>query len=248
MRRIAPKEPPRVSLPLEVDAAGIVPMSTDLGYEVELMELRISVEDFEFTIAGEVHETSLMGWAGELLIPSAWGHPGHYQGGDVTGELMGHFDLDWIAEDGRNLGDATLIVGTYSAANFTFARADASKLEMDDPFGGHTALLAGVARRDGDSIAFRFVIDSPEDRSLVGAPFEVELVETDTAPLRLRFETIDPIEGDTLFDGIDFAAIDEDADGQIEISPEATGLELDAYNQLRRTLQSHDHYRVEHEA
>jgi hypothetical protein len=62
------------------------------------------------------------GVAGGLVDPRAWAHPGHYSGGDVTGELVGEFILDWIGGDGMALGTADLLAGDYNGFNFTFRR------------------------------------------------------------------------------------------------------------------------------
>lgn len=247
----APSEAPRVDLPVVVDASGAVPVTTDLGYAVELSSARIAIEDLVFTVAGEVHaesvpESSPGGLVHGLLIPMAHAHPGHYQGGEVTGELLGAFVVDWPADEGRELGVATLIATTYSAANFGFGRGSAEGLDAEDPLVGHTAIVSGSATKDGVTTAFTIVVDSPEDRELVGAPFDASLDEDAAGTLALRFNTADALEGDTLFDGLDFAALDADGDGELVIQPDAAEAELAAaYDLFRRTLQTHDHYAVE---
>lgn len=236
-------EAARVELPVVVDAAGLETVTTDLGYEVEVDSARIALQDLAFTVAGEVHTSSTRRRVRDLFVSTAVAHPGHYQGGEVTGALPGAYVVDWPVDDGRELGVATLIAGAYDAANFTFGRASADALEEGDPLLGHTARFSGVATRGDDAIAFTIVVDSPEGRELVGVPFEATLRPESTGALHLRFETADPLEGDTLFDGIDFAALDADADGELSIGPEEAGAE-DAYNVFRRTFQTHDHYGI----
>lgn len=253
-----PEEAPRVELPVVVDPSGITAVDTNLGYQVELTEARVMVEDIVFTIAGEAHEASLrhqgteLGELGASVIPAVHAHPDHYQGGDVTGELRGRFVLRWAPGEPQELGAATLLVGSYQSANFTFALAGADDgLAGDDPLLGHTAVLRGLATRDGDAVAFVAAIDSPAGRELVGAPFAREIAETTQEELGIRLLTRDPLEGDTLFDDIDFAALADgqggqsDGDGQIFIDASATdAAAMDAYNVLRRTLQTHDHFDV----
>ncbi len=249
-----PTEAPRVTLPVVVDGSGVTPVTTDLGYEVQVTTLRVAVSDLVFTVAGEVHTASV--WdristalastttlASSALIPQAHAHPGHYQGGEVTGELRGDFVLDWTADDGVELGAANLIAATYSAANFTFGHGAADTLGDDDPLVGHTAIVAGVATRDSDSVTFTIVVDSPDDRALVGAPFDATVQASDMGPLQFRVNTFDALEGDTLFDAIDFVALDTDGDGDLLITPD--GIETqDAYNVFRRVFQTHDHYSI----
>ncbi len=241
----APSEAPRVTVPVTVDGTGVVPVTTDLGYEVTLTSARIAFSGTVFTVAGEVHSASSEPhWRerlASLFVSTAYAHPGHYQGGEVTGELPGTFVVDWLADDGRTLGAATLIAGTYDAANFTFGRGATPTLMEGDSLLGHTAIFTGTAVRDGVRTPFEVVLDSPEGRSLVGAPFEAEIMEGTTGPILLRLETVDAIENDTLFDGIDFRSLTAAPDGEVSILPDGTENE-EAYNRLLRAFQTHDHY------
>ncbi|MEM6962150.1 MAG: hypothetical protein AAF550_10495 [Myxococcota bacterium] len=241
------EEVPRVELPVVVDPGGIERSTSDLGYEVMLTGARAMIENLAFTIAGEAHARSLRRHVSDLFVSSAYAHPGHFQGGDVTGEFRGRFQLNWLNADAPELGRATLLVGTYASANFTFIQAtEDDGLAVEDPLLGHTAVLEGVAMRDARAVAFTAIIDSPEGRELVGAPFEFEVRQSSTEQLGIRLLTLDPFEGDTLFDGVDFFALDEDADGSLRIDAQATSPELiDAYNRLRRTFQTHDHFSVD---
>lgn len=211
--------------------------TTDLGYEVEVESVTVALRDVVFTVAGEVHAENRR-WP-SLFVSPAYAHPGHYQGGDVTGELPGTHLVQWDAEGGQALGQATLIEGTYDAGNFTFERGAAGS-----PIAGHSARLTGTATRDGVTTPFAVTIDSPEDRTLVGAPFEASVGE-DAGTIRFHFSATDPLEGDSLFDGVDFAAIAQD--GAATIGPD-DGATEDAYNAIRREFQTHDHFRFTLEA
>lgn len=240
----APQEAPRVQVPVATDPSGIEPVTTDLGYRVELSEARAIIEDLRFTIAGEVHTASLWQRWARVLLPRARAHPGHHQDGDVTGEMRGRFVIDWLATDPASLGDATLIAGTYKSVNFTLARGTTDDgLAPDDPLLGHTALLRGTASKSGNSIAFVARIASPEGRELIGAPFEQDVGPNSQLRLGLRLLPRDPFEGDTLFDGIDFAALPTDANGTCQLAASASDTATqNAYYQLRRTFQTHDHF------
>jgi len=172
-------------------------------------------------------------------------HPGHYEGGEVTGELLGDFIIDWTTEDGRELGEAMLLAGDYHSTNFTFQHGSEADLDTDDPLLGFTARFSGSAERDGETVDFTILLSSPEGRELVGAPFEATIGEGSQGALHLRLELVDPFENDTLFDGVDFRSLDSDADGILNIAPGVTALE-DAYNLLLRTFQNHDHYTLQH--
>ena len=61
-----------------------------------------------------------------------------------------------------------------------------------------------------------------------------------------QLSPLDPLEMDTLFDGVDFAALDRDGDGRIQIAPDSSDEEtVAAYNAIRRTFQTHDHFVVQ---
>ena len=80
---------------------------------------------------------------------------------------------------------------------------------------------------------------------LVGAPFEATLDSDSDGQITFRLELIDPVEGDTLFDDVDFLSLDPDSDGLVRIAPGVSHVE-DAYNHVRRTFQTHDHWVFSH--
>lgn len=240
------KETPRVQLSVVMDASGLQePVTTDLGWEVETTNVRVAVRDIQFTIAGEVHTSSLLKRTSDWLIPPAHAHPGHYQGGEVTGVLDGAHVAAWPGADAP-LGDATLLVGKYEAANFTLDRgvAGAGGLAGEDPLVGETAIIEGIARKDGREISFSFLLGAPDGRQIVGVPFKADLSEQDAGKsIALRLAPYDQYEEDTLYDALDFALLDDDEDGVITISESSSSdSDQDAYNTLRRTFQTHDHF------
>ena len=253
----SPAEAPRVELPVLVDGSGLEVADTDLGWTIQFDHARVTLIDLRFTTAGEVHQerqptgaAQLLGRWRNTLISTAYAHPGHFQGGEVIGELPGTYVVDYATEDGRELGIGTLIVGDYTAYDFLLGRASAEEVEDGDPLLGHTALLSGTATGPADEVvAFTIVIDSPLDRQIVGAPFEVEVAEESSFEIGLRLLSTDPYEEDHLFDGIDFALLDA-ADGAADgalllVDPETAETDvaaelMDAYYQIRRDFQTHD--------
>ncbi len=232
-----------VHVPIEValDASTVTASTNDLGWTVTLTDARIAVKDLQFTILGEMHEDGATAWLEGWLVRRAWAHPGHYAGGDVTGELVGSFVFDWIAHDGMALGTADVLTGDYNGFNFFFRRAsEGDGLAAGDPMIGHTAYFAGVASKDGAEVAFTAALDVSEGTQMVGAPFELS-VEADTkAEIGVQLEATDPVESKSMFDGLDFGALDDDGDGEVAIEPGMT-----AHNIFVRTIQSHVHYNAE---
>lgn len=242
------QEAVRVTIPVVIDGGGLGKVQTDLGYEVEVTQLRLAVRDLQFTIRGEMHASRslhpgrsldrALKRALDLFVSPAYAHPGHYAGGEVTGELPGPFVLDFGPGNGKEMGRASLITGTYQGGNFTFRKAAASdSLASSDPLLGHTAYIEGRATKGTKTLSFRAQVDVDEGTQLVGAPFSLLVTESSTGPIGLKPLTKDPELPKTLFDGLDFAALDPDGDGVVALAPGQ-----DAHNILRRTLQVHDFY------
>ena len=232
-------EPATISLPVVVDGDEIVTCVNDEGWTVEVLTFRLAVRDLEFTIEGETH-AGLSGTISELLIPTAWAHPGHLAGGEVTGELIGDFVLDLRADVEQSLGRADLLVGEYQGFNLSFrASQESDGLDGDDPLLGHTAVIEGQATRGVDTVDFTAVLNVEDGVEMVGGVFDLNMNENTSSTLAVRLHTIDPYENDTLFDGLEFLKIDDDHDGVALIEPGD-----EAHNVLAKTLVRHDHYSV----
>jgi hypothetical protein len=228
-------EPPQLTLPVHTDPSTLVPVTTDLGWTVTLDHVELALRDLAFTVAGEVHTGAT--WR-EWLAPRALAHPGHFEGGTVTGELAGAWRL--LLHQDQALGDATLLAGDYTAVDFTFDQVPG--LVPNDPTTPATLHLRGTAARDGASVPFVAVVVAPQGRRLVGAPFEARIRPDTAGTILFRFEPRDPFDGDTAFDGVDFGALAPDPDGVLRLLP--GGPHPDAWNTLRRHLLTHDHYRL----
>ena len=227
------REAVEVQLPVVSDATLIAPVITDLGYTVTITAARAAIRDLELTIEGEEHE---IGTATRIIGGGALPHPGHAGGGDVTGELLGDLLVTWT-DDGVVLGTASLLTGRYQGLNFTFRRAaDADGLADADPLLGHTFHVVATVARDTGTWTADIILDMDDDTQLVGAPFAHDVTATSTDAIGLQLAPADPFESDTVFDGIDFAALD-DGTGAVTIAPGDT-----AHNQLRRLFGAHDHY------
>jgi hypothetical protein len=230
---------PRVAMTVAVDASGMVALESAEGYQITVTRCRGAIEDLELTTSGEMH-ASLLERMHAVVVPTAHAHPGHTAGGEVIGELAGRFVVDFLA-DGELLGDAELLADHYDGANFSLTRASTSDgLDQADALLGHTFEIAGTATRDGTSWTFQALVDEDEGRQIVGLPMDFDAERDHQAVLGLQMRTVDPVELDTVFDGVDFALL----------APGGGDVELVAgsgpYNVLRRTLETHDHYGVSH--
>jgi len=227
-------EPEPISLEVLTSGDGVTTSVNDLGWEVTVTTFRVAIRDIELTIEGETH-ASLMDLLRELAVPAALAHPGHYAGGEVTGELAGDFVIDLVDGAGQALGEATLLPGDYNGMNLYFRAA--KELADGDPLKGHAAVIEGTAADGADTIAFTAVIDIEDGTQMVGGPFELDADEDTAATLFLTAYTIDPSENDALFDGLDFGALDGDDDGAVAIVPGSA-----EHNILMKTLIRHDHW------
>jgi hypothetical protein len=244
------QQAPQVQLPVVVDSSGMGAFDNDLGYHIEITTMRVAFDNVEFTTGGEMHASLLRRVGGalqELVIPTAYAHPGHYAGGEIAGEMDGRFVVDWLA-DGTEVGTATMLGTRYNGANFVFTRATANDVPQDDPLLGHTMQLAGSASRDGQSWSFHGFVDEEEGKRVIGLPIGEDIeagsatpyVDADTdATLGLQMLLVDPFEPDTAFDKLDFVELDGDGDGDVELVVGEA-----ANNLVLRQLQVHDQYAV----
>lgn len=237
------EEPARVEVPVVVDGSLLVPHENDLGYDVELSEARLVVQDLTFAVAGETHRASLWDRLSDLVVAPARAHPGHVQGGDVTGQLRGRFLIDWSQPGMQEIGAATLLVGSYDNANFIFARAQPSDVSEGDALLEHTARLVGVARKDGVEVPFEVTLTAPSERELIGVPCRIAVEPDSALRLAFQFNPIDEIEGETIFDAVDFAALPRNGEGVVELDDSTDDASTrEALNQIQRTFQTHDHF------
>jgi len=226
-------EAARVSVPVVADATHLGPVTTDLGYLVTLTQARLVASRLTFTIEGETHAGNARP---SPLRSAARAHPGHYAGGESTGELAGPVVVDWFAAD-PSLGVASLLAGVYHGADLELALGAAHHaLLSGDPLLDHGAYLEGTAERDGRTVRFSARLDLPDPATLVGLPLELVLGPETRVTLGLALSPSDPVEGDTFFDGLDFFSLAGDA--------EAYDFEGAARNRLGRAFFTHDYHLV----
>jgi hypothetical protein len=235
------EEAPRVSLPVAADASATnQPTATNLGYLVTLTRARAALRDLQFTVGGETHQ-ALLQRVQRWILPVAHAHPGHAGGGEVVGELPGKLLVDWMS-DGSAMGAAVMLAGKYQGANFGFRVAEAGELPAGDPLIGHTFVFEGAASKDGRSVPFTALVDVDPTATLIGAPFDHQVVAGQAETLGLRLLPRNPTDpDDTIWNQIDFFALPGAEVGRARIA--APG---EAHNFLVRALRTHDHYDVTH--
>lgn len=236
-----------------VDRSGIVPCKNDKGYEISLQKARVVVKNIAFAVGGQEHrsaafsklQASLMQW----VFPRAYAHPGHFEGGEVIGELRGRFVLDWLsgAAEPQQVGTAYLLYGEYTNANFVLGRGSVEdKLDASDPLLGHTAVIHGVAKKGPEQIKFIAIIDSADGREVQGIPFKLEVNEGSSAPLGFRLHTLGVVDQDSLFDGVDFAALELDQEGVARIyAGTRDPASQHAYTLIRRSFQTQEQFDIQ---
>ncbi|NUN13837.1 MAG: hypothetical protein HUU55_09400 [Myxococcales bacterium] len=256
------QESKRATVPIFVDQSPLQPAVTNLGYTVQLDSARMVVRNVQFTIGGETHVAHFDGTGSKFVsstfaylkgifgVALAQAHPGHYQGGEITGEMPGRFLLNWFSAASAELGSATLLEGKYLAANFTLDYGEmADGLDGEDPLVGATAVLTGTATKDGATTPFVVIVVAPENRAVVGVPCEVTVADDVAQQLKLGFSLADPLENDTLFDDVDFGAMWIDKTAPLRLADDVVDQTAkEAFFAVRNALLSHDHFFFQEES
>lgn len=204
---------------------------TDLGYTVRLTAARQVIGPLVFTRGGEAHA----GWLG-WLVGAARAHPGHAAGGEARGELAGRFVVDWF-DGGASLGTASILPGRLDGLDFALGTASEGEVAAGDPLAGSNLYLEAEVSEGDRRWRLALAVSQDAGKQVTGVVCAAEIAAG--AALVLALRVADPFEGDTVFDGIDFAAADADGDGWIR--PDAVD---SLSNRVRRAMQTHDHYEV----
>jgi hypothetical protein len=161
----------------------------------------------------------LVGWASDMVIPTAWAHPGDqwFAGGELRGEFLEQYALDLL--DGRtlSLGPARGIAGEVRSLTVILDPPTAST--GGDPLSlrGFHAYVAGFARRDGIEIAFEGGLEIPAEgtqRQVDGLPVQFDVDDGGTLVIGVHPRT--------WFDQAHFDTLDvRGPDGRWMITPES---------------------------
>ena len=127
----------RRTFPVTV-AAKTSPILTDSGWAITLTEAKASLASVRF-YTGKV----LLGRRFnpmDLIISSAWAHPGHYQQGEALGELLVPLEADLLSGSTTSWGTASAVTGEYGSMQLGYGTAGLS--------------VKGTATKDSTSVAF----------------------------------------------------------------------------------------------
>lgn len=111
---------------------------TDSGWAVTLTEARLSLSSARF-YTGAVPSLTRRFNPLDVLVSSAYAHPGHYVPGEALGELLADVEVNLLGP-GVTWGEATGATGAYGSMEVTVGAA-----------GLH---LAGTATKDGQTVSF----------------------------------------------------------------------------------------------
>lgn len=162
--------------------------TTGVGWSVELTRVLLAVGALRYfdgvpPLAARPRPRGTELAARWLGVDVAHAHPGHYQAGNVLGEMIEPSSVDLLAGPAM-LAEAEAVSGTYRSAEWAFAAVSSGPYAGE--LSGHVALIEGRADRAGEaSRSFRAVIDfeelaaSSNAGSVTGCVFEQVAVETD---------------------------------------------------------------------
>lgn len=235
------EETPLQSVAFEATMAGETSITTDKGYAVDVTSISLAIENFAFTAGGDAHIRKLAEATQKRGNIDVAYHPGHIQGGQVLGEFPGEHLIQLTADSTFQAGQTfNLSSVKYDAVNFGFFRTD----DLNKGDAGATekvsALVSGTVDIEGTSTPFEFEVVMDDDDYVLGVPFDVTIPTSGAVSVSFEFRPVDPFEDDTFFDGIDFSAL-PNTDGTLRISQGTP-----AYNRVKNTLRSHDHYVFSH--
>lgn len=250
------QEAVRVPLKLRVLPMAALKTPTNQGYRIKLERAELMISDLGFYVAGEAH-ASLLERASRLILPPAYAHPGHFQGGERLGELPGRHRLVFLPQNPEQppVGEAILLTGDYHSAAFQYERASASDgLSDTDPLLKHTVLLSGSAQKDGGpEIPFVVQLRADKAQQLQGVVFQASIRPGSQSVLGLAWSLEVPDSASaqgtrSFFDNLDFAALAAEPDGVVHILPShPKRANAEAYDRLRNRLGDHSYFALKAE-
>jgi hypothetical protein len=143
-------------------------VENSLGWQIEVTHGEVSL-DYLYYVSGPPAGLARQS-NGLFSIPSAHAHPGHYDSGDVLGELQGPVTLDLLARE-TTLGEGGGVTGLARSGIVTLG-----SLGGDDD--SLAVVFEGVASQGDTTIPFRAEVE----RSAIDNPTS-HLPEIDGCPL-----------------------------------------------------------------
>lgn len=167
------------------------------GWEVELDEAVIAVGPLylweQGNYAGLARDDDepmddLVGWVGELVVPTAHAHPGdvHFAGGELRGEFLEQVAFDLLRGEAGRVGRARGVSGDARAVSVILDPPTAATRGDADALFGHHAWVVGTAWRGREVVRFEGGLSIPAEgiqRQVDGVPIDVELDDGGTLVL-----------------------------------------------------------------
>ena len=217
----APRTPGRrIRLETQVAAAPDT-FVNDFGWKVELSSAMVAFSHLYYVTGEPVGASS---WFSRVFIPSAHAHPGHYNAGDILGEMPDTARIDLLART-THLGSNEGVTGEARSAVVAFGTLEGSSTDTD--LDGGTAqpvlFVEGRATMDEQRLRFRASADvadllNPESDlpEIAGCPFAGALDGDGTVVCRVEPAVwLDQVDFSTLDAPPDAASRDEPASAQV---------------------------------
>jgi len=144
------------------------PTTNALGWDVTLTRAYLSVGPLYYyqgdPVLSQRRELSggwrgRLAWMGDLLIPPAYAHPGHYIPGAAMGQMLTPTTLD-LLEGSVDLADGEGVTGPTNSAEFTWQSPPEG--DLADALEDHVILTEGVATKGSTTVEFIATADESE--------------------------------------------------------------------------------------
>lgn len=110
----------RRTFPMQVEAKS-ASLVTDSDWTISLTEAKASLASARF-FTGKVLLSRR--WSPmELVVSTAWAHPGHYQQGEALGELLMPLEVDLLSGAATPWGTANAVTGDYGSVQLGYGAA-----------------------------------------------------------------------------------------------------------------------------
>lgn len=236
-----PQQAARHQIDVYADGGELRTIETNEGYAVTVERVVIRTGDIEFTAGGTPHDDGEVArFLESLFLSTAHAHPNHAAGGEVAGVLDGPTAVEWRPEQQLEVGEATMLEGSYAGYNFAFV-GDETEGEPPDASlaDGAMARIEATATPPDDSpdIPFGIDIEYFDQAQITGGAFAAEISENTTDGIGLVLLAHDEWSDRTLFDDVQFSRHVPSEDERAEIPSDSTAHQL-----MRNAVNSHEFY------
>lgn len=180
------------------------PLVTETGWTVELSEARLHLEGLYFfegePLFSRVDRRPWPQRLGDLVVGTAYAHPGHYVEGEALADLLQPVTLDLLAGP-TELGQAHGVSGAYNSARVV--------LSPNPELGDQAVRILGRATKNGVTVQFRGALTL--EQPIEGVAFGQD-IEASDGQVRLEIDLGEWVRR------IDFGTLPTGA--EVELSPD----------------------------